>query len=325
MSLGRGADVAGARLGGGDGLAGGAGGTGHGVLSVAGHGAVAGRGRRPGVLLLAPQEDHDAPRRDGEGGEQPRPAPRTPSRRRPLALDLLGGGGRLLLELARASCRPSCAPSWPSCGPCGRTSPRWRPARRGGPPARCARCRPRRPGSPGRCPAPGPTARGPRPPAGWRRPTAAVCAASSRGTTSSCSAFCAAFCAASTRGGRGRRRPGRRPRRATAGRRPSRAPRRAGRSARGRASTPRAPIASRAASTRGAMASRAEATAGAAAARRRRPWGRPARPPSGRPRVLGRRPPGRPRPGGRVARPRDGRPRWPPPRCGRSPPGARRR
>ena len=145
---------------------------------------------------------------------------------------------------------------------------------------------------------------------------------------------------------RRRRRPGRPPgggrRRPSApSRPPSARPRPVGRGRRRRATA-----ASRAASTRGAAASRAASTRGRDAPRRppppagrwrrapmchrreprrRRPRRPSVRPPSGRRRAWGRRPSERPRPGGRAARPRDGRPRWPPPRCGRSPPGVRRR
>src|SRR5204863_10207992 len=49
-------------------------GAGHGVLPVGGNGAVAGRCRRPGVLLLSALE-HRHTRGAAEGDGQPRPAP----------------------------------------------------------------------------------------------------------------------------------------------------------------------------------------------------------------------------------------------------------
>src|SRR5215207_2369287 len=90
--------VARGALGVGDGLAGIAGCAGHGVLPVAGNGAVTGRRGRP-VVGLAPTEHDEDGRTQSEDGEQPRPAPRRGVGGHP-ALDLLGGGGRRLLEHA---------------------------------------------------------------------------------------------------------------------------------------------------------------------------------------------------------------------------------
>src|SRR5829696_6967510 len=67
--------VARGALGVGDGLAGIAGCAGHGVLPVAGNGAVTGRRGRPVVGLAPPEHDEDG-RTQSEDGEQPRPAPR---------------------------------------------------------------------------------------------------------------------------------------------------------------------------------------------------------------------------------------------------------
>src|SRR4051794_25314836 len=82
----------------GDGLAGIARGTGHGVLSVAGDRTVARGGRGPGVVLLAAQDgEHGGTQREGE--EHPRPPPR-PLLGADLPLDRLGRGQRRLLDLA---------------------------------------------------------------------------------------------------------------------------------------------------------------------------------------------------------------------------------
>src|SRR4051812_22383195 len=93
--LGRG--VPGCELGVRDGLGGDARGTGNGVLPVAGHGTVTGRGRRPRVLLL-PTQEHGHACGDAGEEEQPRPAPPLLLDPAP-ALDLLRGGGGLLLEV----------------------------------------------------------------------------------------------------------------------------------------------------------------------------------------------------------------------------------
>src|SRR4051812_8610468 len=92
--------VAGGVLGVGDRLAGvAARGAGHGVLSVAGHGAVAGRGRGPGVLAaLQPAEHGEDDAAGGDDGEGPRPAARL-LLDADLALDLGRGLRRLLLQL----------------------------------------------------------------------------------------------------------------------------------------------------------------------------------------------------------------------------------
>src|SRR5919199_168520 len=75
--LGVGADPARGGLGGGDGLAGVARGAGHGVLSVARHGPVAGGGGGPQVVgAAATAQRHRHGGGDAEDGEQPRPAPR---------------------------------------------------------------------------------------------------------------------------------------------------------------------------------------------------------------------------------------------------------
>ena len=94
------------------------------------------RGSRRRASCARSTTAHTARRRPSDG-EQPRPAPRL-LLDADRALDLLGGRRRLLLEVARASCRPSCGPSSPSCAPSGRTSPPWRRARRAAPRARCS-------------------------------------------------------------------------------------------------------------------------------------------------------------------------------------------
>ena len=263
-------------------------------------------------MLLPAAGARRTPAATAEGGEQPRPAPRL-RLDAAAALDLLGGRRGLLLELvvlldgglarllrrlaglARRRLRAG-----DQLGPAGvELAARAVDAGR----ERLAGALQRRGDD---------RLAGGERPGGRRRRAAAAWAASSRGTTSSFSAFCAALRRCLDAAG---------PRSAAA--------LAAAAWAASRRRRPGAAAASRAASTRGRDGVRGrDATAGAgrprrrAATLRRRPW---APPPSGRRRAPGRPPRGRPRPGGRAARPRGGRPRWPPPRCGRSPPGARRR